>query len=1090
MRYVSVILGVLAFSGVGDSYAQISTQNYVLSRKMLNEGGTSYIDEIQYYDGIGRPTETVEKGVQSGSIKSRLASLQEYDAYGRPNSQWQPTPVLSDYLEIEQLKSLACGSNGYNDSRPYSSVIYESSPLNRELEHYGAGAAWFDGGHSVKTEYLTNTSNGVQSCKMYRVNNNTLDGGTTNYAVGMLHVKKITDEDGKCNYEFTGLDGRLILTRQVNGSEYLDTYYVYDDFGNLRFVLQPMYQTTADVNLYAYQYNYDSRRRCVRKKLPGCEYISYVYDTSDRLSFSQDGEQRKTGKWRFYLYDNMGRLCVQGINNSSSAGSGSTIVSFQSSQSGVCATGYVLSGTCTLTSPIVEVANYYDNYDYQQHNIFTSCGQISRLKKTSPTNAIGFITGSVVSLSDGEKLYSAIYYDKYGRPVDSRKALLDGRVMTESTTYSFTDNPTNKSVSIYDAAGISASSIVQNTYGDSFDRLTESQLRVATKNAKTSSFTYDNFGRLSSITRSGSAGTLSYGYNVRGWLTSISGSFNESLYYNTGSGTKFYNGRISSMTWQNDEDAVLRGYKYSYDDLSRMIVALYGEGASISTNAGRYNEIVPSYDKNGAITNIVRLGRQNSGSYGPIDNLKINYNGNQLQSASDAAVALTYNGSFDFKDDTSSSIEYTYDANGRLTSDANRGIALIEYDGYDNPHRIQFTNGNVTSYVYSAAGEKLRTVWLTAVPNVTVAIGGRKELTPSLILSSDTTDYVGGFIYSNGKVSRLQFDGGYCSFPDGNIGRTFIHYYDFDHQGNIRALVSENGTKEQITHYYPFGGIIPDISTNQTLQPYKYNGKELDRMHGLDTYDYGARQYNPLIGVWDKPDAYSEKYYNVNPYVYCMNNPVNYIDPDGKDNYSINLYGEIYFESKTDERFDKITAKNNSYIVLRDKKFLKELMKKRDNYEGNFTITSSYKDAATFFKFASENTVVEWGMDGYKNDTGTHFLVRTSHSKEKVTRNSNSFNDLDLFYSIHSHPGNSPAVPSGFEYEKNGADNIYYIESNDYIGVTNVYNEFKKAKKKYPSSYPDFYIYHPKTKRRVKYNPFKSNLQTSKIWHIMDFIKK
>lgn len=53
-------------------------------------------------------------------------------------------------------------------------------------------------------------------------------------------------------------------------------------------------------------------------------------------------------------------------------------------------------------------------------------------------------------------------------------------------------------------------------------------------------------------------------------------------------------------------------------------------------------------------------------------------------------------------------------------------------------------------------------------------------------------------------------------------------------------------------------------------------------MHGLDTYDYGARLYNPLIGVWDKPDAYSEKYYNVNPYVYCMNNPVNVIDPDGR----------------------------------------------------------------------------------------------------------------------------------------------------------------------------------------------------------------
>ncbi|MDO5760282.1 MAG: RHS repeat-associated core domain-containing protein, partial [Bacteroidota bacterium] len=320
----------------------------------------------------------------------------------------------------------------------------------------------------------------------------------------------------------------------------------------------------------------------------------------------------------------------------------------------------------------------------------------------------------------------------------------------------------------------------------------------------------------------------------------------------------------------------------TYDTANRMLNAIYGEGPSLSTNTGCYNEMVPAYNKNGSITRFVRMGLQNNGRFSLIDNLTMVYKGNQLSSVSDAAGSLTYNGSFDFKDDTSASVEYTYDANGRLTSDSNRGIALIEYDGYDNPRRIQFTNGNVTRYVYSALGEKLRTVHQTAVPNVNVAVGSKQELTPSLTLSADSTDYIGNFIFSNGKLNRLLFNGGYCSFTNENLSSAVFHYYDCDHQGNIRAIVNENGTKEQITHYYPFGGIIADISTNQTLQPYKYNGKELDRMHGLDTYDYGARQYNPILPMWDRMDPLCEKYYNINPYVYCLNNPANAIDPDGR----------------------------------------------------------------------------------------------------------------------------------------------------------------------------------------------------------------
>ena len=53
-------------------------------------------------------------------------------------------------------------------------------------------------------------------------------------------------------------------------------------------------------------------------------------------------------------------------------------------------------------------------------------------------------------------------------------------------------------------------------------------------------------------------------------------------------------------------------------------------------------------------------------------------------------------------------------------------------------------------------------------------------------------------------------------------------------------------------------------------------------MHGLNTYDYGARQYYTIVGRWDRIDPLCEKYYSVSPYVYCMNNPIQFMDPDGR----------------------------------------------------------------------------------------------------------------------------------------------------------------------------------------------------------------
>ena len=233
-------------------------------------------------------------------------------------------------------------------------------------------------------------------------------------------------------------------------------------------------------------------------------------------------------------------------------------------------------------------------------------------------------------------------------------------------------------------------------------------------------------------------------------------------------------------------------------------------------------------------------------------------------------------------------------------------------------------NGSVTRYIYSAAGEKLRVTYLTAVPNITVPIGTARELAPSEILAADSTDYLlgGTLTMKNGRIDRYLFDEGYCQavrsiFNPNQDGFTF-YYYDRDHLGSVRQVIEAEGTDQgtivQKMNYYPSGLQFCNNTTDSDKQSRRYNGKELDKMHGLNTYDYGARQYNPVTARWDRMDPLCEKYYSISPYAYCGNNPVNYVDSIGMsyDWVQNNLNGKI--EWRDDVTSPDNTPNGYSYI--------------------------------------------------------------------------------------------------------------------------------------------------------------------------------
>ena len=848
-----VLLLSLMLMIYANTIAQSNFRNYVQTKAFLDDTGSTFVRHIDYYDEIGFVSETVDVG--GNTTQTPIVTRTEYNARLKPFRQWASVPTTGlDYLDEDDMSSAASAT--YNDSKPYSKNMYDD--FQELSSSRKAGVVWHNHPDTVARRVVPS---GV--VRKYSVGSDGSLQVNGTYPYGLLMSTTTTDGDGRSMTVYTDIHENTILERRGANN---DTYYVYDEYGRLCYVLPPMcqYCGTSELSKYWYRYKYDDRGRCTEKQLPGCSVIKYWYDEANRIQSEQDGHLRSQSLYRNYRYDAIGRLVLQTVNST--------------------------RGEATESNAnAVEVKNFYDGYYSCRSELsplfFVWADSINSHQLLS-TAARGRLTATLHTTSDGKRYFEMYGYDGLGRLNYKLSAYSDMWLKAVHTAYNFVGDVSSMQESVYKHVEYPKYLLARrrtiNTYHPGTRLLATTTITHIDKNNNTSTQvvsnpTYDVFGNVTANDRPGTAADMTYNHDtLHGWLRGISSpsGFSEVLLREDAT-TPQFSGNIGSMQWRNTTNGEQHRYDYSYDSLGRLTDSEY----SSSTNGtdGRFDESV-TYNANGSIISLQRGGMKNDGTFGTIDDLTITYDGNRLLKVTDDAEALNYNGALDFHDGADTDIEYAYDSNGALTKDSNRGIKSITYDYGHHPSYINMNQGvkprSITND-YTPDGQKLSSRHVMIIQN---EYGNTKKTTTDL--------YVDGLILRADTTLMWQFDGGYVDL-NANGTPTCWNYYVTDHLGSTRMVVSSNDSIRETINYYPFGSEMrmeaPAQMTGDLQQPYRFTGKELDRQNGLNWYDFGARWYDVAgVPMWTSVDPLCEKYYSISPYAYCVGDPVNKFDPDGK----------------------------------------------------------------------------------------------------------------------------------------------------------------------------------------------------------------
>lgn len=856
---------------------QIATTNSS-NISLANQSTYPSIVSTKYTDGLGRPLQDVERcavSVANGlsSFTNRdLVVPYTYNAAGLPQYQYLPFSVNDQTtgnagkLKTSPMSSVSAQYNTlYQGERPYVANVYDNTPLNRLIKQIEPG--YVSTGPEYKYgvyEFVSNLPINEPVIKFQFHHSSNLPTLNNYYATGDLLRHTSKDADGKTVVVYIDKSGKTILTKQlesITGSNYnyAETYYVYDDFERLRYVITPL----AVKNILAsgisndilsglcYYYGYDDRGRIVEKRVPGKEIEYLIYDNADRLVAIQDGNNRANNQWNFTVYDCLDRPLVTGITTSGLISTSdwnnvlypTTTSTYATNDIRYYLTKSDLFNEYPATTGISNAKPYnYNFYDDYSNAALSGKSFISlynsKLTGTTPycklpseyKDARGQLTGKMINIPDpitaalpsSSWLTTAMFYDENGRLIQTQEQNHVGGINYTTTQYDFAgdiasthqriDNPKAVSPIPAEPGLMYVTNIVKNYGKDYYAGI----VKVIDQSINGYPFSniyklqFDELGRVSNKTLGSTLSENRLTYNIRNWLNGINKNefnsttpsifFREKLFYDQDMGINLTSGNISGIKWQGYGSAApIRAYGFEYDKMGRLTNAEFGQFDSrLNAPWGDYdNSIVDyaasgiTYDYNGNIKTMIQRG---PGVSTPVDmdilRYKYTANTNQLYSVADLASVSSANP--DFKDNNlnpnpspsinPSTPDYTYDANGNITKDVNKGINEIGYTYLNKPVNINVTGKGSVSYTYDALGNKLNKV---VVDN-------------SVSSSTTVTDYVGPLVFENNVLKFITHEEGrarvkpYASpYPDEPAPPDYNYdYFVKDHLGNVRSVVT------------------------------------------------------------------------------------------------------------------------------------------------------------------------------------------------------------------------------------------------------------------------------------------------------------
>lgn len=624
----------------------------------------------QYFDGLGRSLQTV---IKQGSLKTTdqtgpkdLVSPVEYDEFGREQYKWltYPSPSATDggfkmnpFTEQTAFYNLVNGVlKDQNENYFYSQTVFENSPLGRVDKVMAPGVSWAGAGRGTEQKYWLNTP--TDDVKIWNASDLPFSFGTYtlnttatvagSYPDGQLFKSVSVDEHGKQVVEFKDKMGLVVLKKVQltaaadNGSGspnagWLCTYYIYDDLGQLRCVVQPEgvkalpgagWQIASNITIakeQCFYYEYDNRGRMIVKKVPGAEPVYMVYDQRDRLVMTQDGKMRVAGspvKWMVTLYDELNRPVQTGLWNDNGTRSSHAQAAATSSNYYYPFTASTVPGSGWEKLSV----SHYDNYTGLPFPLSSNLNNGWSSYFDAPSNSYpypqsitassltkGLVTWTEVKIlgTASQFITTAMIYDEKGRVIQAQSINKYGGVDVVTTQYSWAGQPLN----VVQKTELPASGttnpqshvVVTRFLYDDLGRVTTIKKGI-TSTINNTDITkaeqeivkneYDQLGRLTTKKlapgyKSGQGlETQSFDYNIRGWMLGMNRDYakdaNSTNYFgfdlgydkasngiigNSTYSTPQFNGNIEGMVWKSRGDGEKRKYDFTYDAANRLMKA-------------------------------------------------------------------------------------------------------------------------------------------------------------------------------------------------------------------------------------------------------------------------------------------------------------------------------------------------------------------------------------------------------------------------------------------------------------------------------------------------------------------------------------